>query len=360
VAFARGAYTAGSTAGRRLLAHELTHVGQQAASRSTSQQVQRVPARRAATPDPICVSYDEAVRAHEITQRIAALKVKPDVEERLLLVQALKWVRRCGTADVQRGTAARLRTELGGAEGAAVWRESGTPLGGHRAAYPGYYAGARRRLRALGIRETEPYAAFGYEPGSSDEATFAPAAESAAMAEAATVTATDLLYFYGHQYAQYDNPGVFANFAQTRFIDLRALAGKGDFSRVKLVVSTSCATCCTEAIEVFSALFPRAVILGYRKSAPLDGESVRNSFDAGISALKRPLLLDQPIDVAAVIGVWKSVVRRAHPNEDQRLPGYYQNGVVHYLERGRWKSMPATDPANTCKKKGSTLVEAGG
>ena len=172
------------------------------------------------------------------------------------------------------------------------------------------------------------------------------------------LTATDILYFYGHHYAQYNAPGVFANGIQTQFIDLRALASKGDFSRVKLIVSTSCATICKEAVETFAPILTNAVILGYRKSAPLNGEAVRNDFDRGIRNLKRPLLLEESVDVAAIIGVWKSVVQRHHPNESDRLPGYYQNGTVHYLESGTWKSMPATDPANTCRKKGSGLEEA--
>ena len=191
-----------------------------------------------------------------------------------------------------------------------------------------------------------------------DPATFRSRRESAAVTEAPTLAATDLLYFYGHQYAQYSNPGVFANGTQTQFIDLRSLAGKGDFSRVKLIVSTSCATCCKEAIDTFAPIFPNAVILGYRKSAPIDGDAVRNDFDKGIHTLKRPLLLDQPVDVNAIIGVWKSVVKRHHPKESKRLPGYYQGGTVHYLEDGIWDSMNATDAENTCKKKGTTLDEA--
>jgi hypothetical protein len=175
--------------------------------------------------------------------------------------------------------------------------------------------------------------------------------------EAPVLVATDLLYFWGHQFAQYDNPGVFSNGTMTQFLDLRALAGKGDFSRVKLIVSTSCATCCKEAVETFATIFPNAVILGYRKGAPKFGEVVRTDFEKGIQSLKRPLLLDEPVDVNAIIGVWKSVVKRHHPNENKSLPGYYQSGTVHYLEMGTWKSMPATGTNNSCRKKGSTIEE---
>lgn len=308
--------------------------------------------------DPLCDEYVYFIEKLVIEGEIDDLKVTPDVERRLELIRELKWIWRCGTDAEKSEIKSKLETGLGAEAAAAIWKEAGTPLGGYRGAYPGYYKGAKRRLAGLGVSEIEAYEAFAYEPGSSAASTFLTGRESAATTEAPVLTATDLLYFYGHQYAQYNNPGVFANGTQTQWIDLRALAGKGDFSRVKLIVSTSCATCCKEAVETFAPLFPNAVILGYRKSAPISGEDVRNDFDRGIRDLKRPLLLDEPVDVNAIIGVWKSIVKRHHPNETTRLPGYYQSGTVHYLESGTWKSMPATDAANSCRKKGSTIEEA--
>ncbi|MGG7378440.1 hypothetical protein ACQ7B2_06665, partial [Escherichia coli] len=71
---------------------------------------------------------------------------------------------------------------------------------------------------------------------------------------------------------------------------------------------------------VFTKLFPNAVILGARRSTPLKGEAIRGGFDRGIKALKKPLLLDQPVDVAAMIEVWKSVVTKLHPKEHEILP----------------------------------------
>lgn len=354
IAFAPGEYAPATAAGRRLLAHELAHVVQQG---GTGPRLQRTPAATAA-PDPLCASFSFATKKAQIQAHIDALKAAPDVETRLKLIQELKWIRRCGSQTETAEITAALEAGLGVTEAAAVWAESGKAFGGYRGMYPGYYSGAKARVTGLGATEVSSFGAFSYDPRSSDASTFAPKAEAAATAEAADVEATDLLYFYGHQYAQYDAPGVFANGTQTRFIDLRSLAAKGNFGRVKLMVSTSCATICKEAVDVFAPLFPNAVILGYRKSAPIEGNAVRNSFDTAIAGLKKPLLLDQPVDVDAIIGVWKSVMEKHHPNEAERLPGYYQGGTVHYLENGVWKSMPASDPANTCKKKGSRLEEA--
>jgi hypothetical protein len=75
------------------------------------------------------------------------------------------------------------------------------------------------------------------------------------------------------------------------------------FDRVKLIVSTSCATCCEEVIETFTPIFPSAVVLSYRKSTPLRGEVVRGDFDRRIRVLNRPPLLDGSVDVDAIIGV---------------------------------------------------------
>lgn len=394
VVFGEGQYRPETDAGRRLLAHELTHVIQQGTAKpihetssetaGTAERETQVNGRGgantdhtesvsirhvtsakllqrytpAAVVDPLCADYVYFIEKIIIEGQIEDLKATPDVEKRLELIRELKWILRCGTDAEKSEIKDMLGTGLGEKEGVAVWKEAGTPFGGYRGAYPGYYGGAKGRLERLGTSEVEAYEAFAYDPTSSPSATFISGRETAATAEAPSLVATDILYFYGHQYAQYSAPGVFANGIQTQFIDLRALAGKGDFGRVKLIVSTSCATICKEAIEIFAPLFPNAVLLGYRKSAPINGKAVRNNFDKGIRGLKRPLLLEEPVDVNAIIDVWKSVIKRHHPNENTRLPGYYQNGTVHYLENGTWQSMPATDIGNTCRKKGERIEEA--
>ena len=396
IALGQGQPTCSSPQGRRLLAHELVHAIQQGKAPPTwrsprvpskpsesnaptpsgrgasslitegasAQQghhishVQRSTPAVAASDDPLCKQYLPIVVEVITEGLIEDLKTAPDIEKRLELVRELKWVRRCGTEAERSRAVAGLEAAFGRKEASAIWKEAGTPLGGYRGAYPGYYGGPKGRLKWLGVSETEAYGAFAFDTEADPAEAFLTAREAAATAEAATLTATDLLYFYGHHYSQYNAPGVFADVTQTQFIDLRALAGKGDFGRVKLILSTSCATCCKEAVETLSAIFPNAVILGYRRSSPKGGDSVRNDFDNGIRALKRPLLLEESVDVNAIIGVWKTVVQRRHPNERRRLPSYYKDGIVHYLEAGVWESMIATISRNSCKKKGDTLREA--
>lgn len=356
IAFASGELAPGTDKGRRLLAHELTHVVQQ--GRAGHLALQRAAKGGAAAVDPLCASYAFDDRKKLIQTDVDKLKAAPDVEARLRLIREVKWILRCGSDLEKKDIQTILDTGLGAASAAAVLKEAATPFGGYRGSYPGFYGGTKGRLKALGVTELNPFEAFAYNPrrGKSDPATYEPSAKAKAKAEAPAMTATDLLYFYGHQYAQYGRPGAFANGTQTEFIDLGSLAG--DFSRVKLMVSTSCATICKQALDVFTSLFPNAVILGYRKSAPIEGDSVRNAFDRGIIALKKPLLLDQPVDVTAIIDVWKKVVKNSHPREAERLPGYYQAGTVHYLENGAWKSMAGSDASNSCRKKGGRIEEA--
>jgi hypothetical protein len=355
IAFARDEYQPGTHGGRRLLAHELAHVvGER---RGGFDAVRRKEAKEKA-PDPLCSSYNALVDTTIAEGCVDKLAAKDDPEKRMELVRALKIIRRCASEEEKKDILSYMESKLGAKPAKEIWKEAGTAFGGYRGLFPAYYGGAKSRLQKLGIKQAEGFKKFDYPEPTIDPAKFHPRAEAAAKAMAKTVEATDILYFYGHQYAQYGNPGAFANGTQDQFVDLRELEGEGKFGRVKLIVSTSCATICKEALEVFAKLFPNAVILGYRKSAPIKGDAVRNSFDTAIRGLKRPLLLDEPVDVAAIVEAWKSVVRKHHPKEAERLPGYYQDGTVHFLKNGKWGSVAGTDPANSCKTKGTEIQQA--
>jgi hypothetical protein len=356
IAFARGEYQPGTDTGRRLMAHELAHVvGDGKDERHTG--VRRKGAK-AKAPDPLCASYDPTVKLPKAKRQVDELAKKDDPEKRMELVRTLKFIHRCGFDGEKEEIQHHMKAMLGEKPAKEIWKEAGTAFGGYRGVYPAYYSGAKSRLKKLGIKEAEAFQKFDYPEPTIDDTKFQPRAELAAKAMAKTIEATDILYFYGHQYAQYGNPGAFANGTQDQFVDLRELEGEGKFGRVKLIISTSCATICKEALEVFTKLFPNAVILGYRKSAPIKGGAVRNSFDSAIKGLKRPLLLNEPVDVTAIIEAWKSVIKKHHPKEAERLPGYYQNGTVDFLKNGKWDSIAGTDEANTCKKKGTEIQQA--
>ena len=247
IAFARGEYQPGTDTGRRLMAHELAHVvgGWQGRQYRRTDATRRTPPTRYARATTPIVDLTAAEgRTDELAQ-------KDDPEKRMDLVRSLKIIRRCASDEEKKQIQDYMKSKLGEKPAEEIWKEAGTAFGGYRGVYPGYYAGAKSRLNKLGIKEAEGFQKFDYPEPTIEEAKFQPRAEASAKAMAKTIEATDILYFYGHQYAQYGNPGAFANGTQDQFVDLRELEGEGKFGRVKLIISTSCATICKEALEVF-------------------------------------------------------------------------------------------------------------
>ena len=341
--FAPGQYSPDSQEGKRLLAHELTHVTQQ------SQVLRRAPADKAAKPpaDPLCETFKFDDARKEVDKQ-AALAAKSD--DLLPLIRALKPIRRCATAKQQTQVKDSLSSSLSTAKADKAWAAAGTAFGGYVGFYPGYAADVKTHLNKLGASESLASNTFEL----SDEGkTHKKRAKTAAAGDVADLGRTDIVYFRGHQYAQYKAPGLFADGDETKGFDLRYVEKKGGFGNVKLMISTSCATLCQEAASVFSGLFPNAVILGYRKSAPIDGGAVRADLTKRINELNRPLLLDQPVDVAAIISIWKAIAESIHKGQTGPQPGIYQGGTVTYWDGSAWQTVTATDAKkNACRKKG--------
>jgi hypothetical protein len=338
--FAAGQYAPHSQEGKRLLAHELTHVTQQ------SRVLRRAPADKAPA-DPLCetFNFDSARKAVE-----AQAKRASKTDDLLPLIRALKPIRRCATAKQQTQVKDSLSSSLSTAKADEAWAAAGTAFGGYVGFYPGYAADVKTHLDKLGASESLKSNTFEL---SSEGKTHKTRAKKAAADDLADLGRTDIVYFRGHQYAQYKAPGLFADGDETKGFDLRYVNKAGGFSNVKLMISTSCATLCQEAVAVFSSLFPNAVILGYRKSAPLNGGGVRSDLTKRINELNRPLLLDQPVDVAAIIAIWKSIAESRHKGQTAPQPGIYQGGTVTYWDGSAWQTVTATDAKNNaCRKKG--------
>lgn len=334
--------------GQRLLAHELAHTVQQSGGRRSIQR----------TPDPVCKGVDVTKLTGEVTA--AAKKVAgagATADDRLLLIRKLKLVRRCATKTQQAQVRTGLETPLGATEAAAVWAESGTAFGGYVGMYPGFASDIKRRLEKLGTSETSSYGSYRLDQG---KRTHRRRSKSRAGKELGELGRTDVVYFRGHQYAQYKAPGLFTNGASTYGFDLRYIQKAGGFPNVKVMISTSCATLCKEAFELFHTLFPNAVILGYRKSAPLDGAAVRTEFHKGITGLNKPLLLDQKVDVDAILAVWKKVIETKHKGHRSQKPGYWDGSTLHYWDGAAWQTINATDASNKCRRKGNANTWAPG
>jgi hypothetical protein len=175
-------------------------------------------------------------------------------------------------------------------------------------------------------------------------------AESMTAAEIADVyKRADVLFFTGHQFAQYRLPGVWGS---SNFPDFDIARLPGPFPNVKLMVSTSCATMCKEAAEVFKTLFPNATILGYKGSAPISGVAVSKAFS---SAMPPDVLLDDPASgLSDAIGAWKSTVAALAAKDSRPLPGWVdlKTGSGEIWNGNAWEKFDAFSDAAKCKEKG--------
>jgi hypothetical protein len=267
-------------------------------------------------------------------------------------VLGLKYLRRCIADEADKASVLdMLRALIGSDRVAGLWTQSAAAFGGHVGYYPGYASDLERRLTELGISESSSHRTF---ETSASGSTHKARAKAASAAEGAEVSRADVLYFRGHQFAQYRAPGMFTDGKEERGVDLRYLQQSGGFPNVKLLISTSCATLCNEALDVFTGLFPNATILGYGKSAPLEGGAVRTEFGSQIKKMNLPLILSESSDVARVVGAWKATIESRHKGAAAKgpRPGYYQGGSVHYWDGATWTTQAKGDANNNCYRKG--------
>jgi len=343
VYFAAGAYAPGTASGRALLAHELTHTLQQARGAVT---VQRAPA----PSDPLCDTFHLPNAIGALFVAVTSYLGTKDTAERLAVIRAVKPILRCASPTEQ----ADVRTDLAdslGTETAAIWSEAGTALGGYSGVYPRYATDLGTRMREMGVSETTSVGTFSV-PGKGPA--YRRRAGAAARAAAPSFAKADIVYFRGHQYAQYRAPGAFTEVgdASDPGFDLRYLDAKG-FANVKLMVATSCATLCSEALSLFTNLFPNAAIIGYRRGRSIGGgDAIRLALGSRIRALKRPLLLEEAVDIGAILSAWESVVESRHKGNTELQPGHFSGGVLRFWDGAAWDSIDPMDPANACERHG--------
>ncbi len=393
IVFDSGRYAADAAQGSELLSHELTHVVQQGDKQGTvgpdrvspsSDSYEAEACRNAASVSPVS-SQPERLKASR-TPSLALQRqpganpaqdcawtsleqakddIRVDIEVLIVLMDQSKWLndlfitlkkaRKCfpgftedefvslstETAILQDG----LRKQIASGHGAAarkddrrlIWAESKKPFAGYTLS--GFDAARRftepTRLRQMGARPA---------PGHKTAPEFT--AGSAQTAKESFESA-DVLVFSGHQYAQYKAPGVWTDSQNTGW-DLRRVPGP--LRGVKLIVSTSCATLCSEAYNVWKPLFPNATVLGYKKSAPLEGGAIASSF-AG--RLPTDMILDSG-GVSSAVSTWKSVVSARHRGDAGTQPGWLEvgSGTMEYWNGKNWVSLNASDGTNVCYVKG--------
>lgn len=310
---------------------------------------------------------------------VAAISVMPDSAIRWLY-RSLKWLRTCFAPFAEKDFQTLVssdkfypddrRKEIAKSYSATIaaddrklaWRESQKPFAGYTVS--GYDPSVR-------FTKPEQLAEAGYTPAAGHQDTetqgFRPSEASAPSEELKELRTTsrtaqkpfnqaDVLVFSGHQYAQYKVPGVWTddNSSDPAVFDIRTL--KPPLNNIKLIVSTSCATICKEPAAIWKSLFPKAVFLGYRKSAPLNGATMARNF---VSRLPKDMLFEAGGQSSAV-SAWKGAIKAVHPDDATREPGWMDvaGNQVEYWTGKSFKTVAADSVDNKCKEKGDQSASA--
>jgi hypothetical protein len=350
VVFGAGRFAPGTNEGQRLLAHELTHVVQQGTGLSRG--IQRAPAA--------CATTKRADAEADILAKVKAAAAKEADLPQLYL--ALKRARACFSdfneaaflALVPAGTtiyseATRKEVSTGHTKAATTddrtlaWAESLKPFAGYLGS--GFdtanrlLTGANRRK--LGLTMAPSHKPFGEFADKHTESKHRAAAQKA-------FSESNVLVFSGHQYAQYKLPGVWNTGDWGVTFDMRGITGP--LNNVRLLISTSCATLCKEAFDVWKSIFPNAMFLGAARSTPLDGAKLANAF---VNNLPADLLFDAGAPgLDGAVGAWKTAVEKTQSAGVRGGVLDIAGGTVEYWSGTAWVKVNATDPDNSCKSKG--------
>jgi hypothetical protein len=332
IVFGEGQYAPETTAGRRLLSHELAHVLQQSNGHAPHT-IQRAPAADKSTRPAGCDRMTEEKVKQDIVANTNKGAVRP-------LYVSLKTMRVCFPVFTEANFLSLVadNTMFYPALLKQIWADSQKPFAGYTAS--GYDPSDRFTTDAMRER-------FGYTvtEGRLDEAEqnrMSPEKMHELYSEA------DILVFSGHQFAQYRAPGVWTD-DDLRGVDLRKM--DAPLKKVKLVISTSCATICKEAGETFKTLFPNATMLGFKKSAPMDGSVMANAF---AKKLPKDLMFEAGMGgVEQAKSAWKSVAQEKF-KEGHTQPGWLdlKSDAMEYWDDRKWVGQKGSDEANKCYVKG--------
>jgi hypothetical protein len=355
IVFGAGRFAPGSHEGQRLLAHELTHVVQQRNGLAAG--IQRAPAECATKKkaeveaDVLAKVKDAAADAAKLPTLYLTLKRARacfsdfDQAAFLALVPAGTTIysdemRKAVSKGHPKATAADDRT--------LAWAESLKPFAG----YIGSGFDTANRLltgenqRKLGLTMAPSHKSFRDFADKQNEAKHRPDVQKA-------FSESNVLVFSGHQYAQYKLPGVWNTGNWDVTLDVRGITGP--LNDVKLLISTSCATLCKEAYDVWKSIFPNAIFLGAARSTPLEGSVLANAF---VKNLPADLLFDAGAPgLSSAISAWKSAVEKTQSADVRGGVLDIAAGKVQYWSGKKWVDISATDPDNTCKVKGDYSPE---
>ncbi|HLL70680.1 MAG TPA: DUF4157 domain-containing protein [Pyrinomonadaceae bacterium] len=336
IVFGEGRYAPETNAGRKLLSHELAHVVQQSNGRAP-QAIQRAPAPAAADAKATRPEGCDAMSEEKVKQDIKDNTDKGAVRP---LYISLKTMRVCFPVFTEANFLSLVadNTQFYPALLKQIWADSRKPFAGYMAS--GY--DPSDRFTPDTMRERYGYAVTEGRLNEAEQNRMAPEKMHELYSEA------DILVFSGHQFAQYRAPGVWTD-DDLRGVDIRKM--NAPLKKVKLVISTSCATICKEAGETFKTLFPNAVMLGFKKSAPMDGSVMAKAF---ARKLPKDLMLEAGMGgVEQAKGAWKSAAQEKF-KEGHTQPGWLdlKSDAMEYWDDRKWVGQKWSDDANKCYIKG--------
>jgi len=350
VVFGAGRFSSSTHEGQRLLAHELTHVVQQQSGLAAG--IQRAPAA--------CATKKRADVDADVQAKVKAAGA--DATKLPELYLTLKRARSCFTdfdegaflalvaegtkiySDTDRKSVAVGHPKTTAADDRKLaWAESLKPFAG----YMGSGFDTANRLltgenrRKLGLTMAPSHKSFRDFAEKQGESKHRAEAQKA-------FSESNVLVFSGHQYAQYKLPGVWNTGDWDVMFDMRGITGP--LNNVQLLISTSCATLCKEAYEVWKSIFPNAFFLGAARSTPLEGNVLANAF---VKNLPADLLFDAGAPgLSSAISAWKSAVQKTQSADVRGGVLDIAAGKVTYWDGKKWVDVGATDADNSCKVKG--------
>jgi len=312
VVFGSGLYAPGTTEGRKLLAHELTHVVQQSrhAGMTGLQSKPQESTQFTFAPE---IDIELILGLKPERQSVAVDRAKL-----LELYKYLKHVRRVSPATEQL-TKNVLDIYFPG-YGIEVWDASKKPFAG----YVGTAYRAGRRIKAaklLGLTET------------------------GRGRWAKRFLGSDVLFFAGHHYGE-------GEFDALDLSKVRSRGRRPVFHRVKLIMISSCNVLRKSELPTFKRRFPNAYILGWYRGAPYRQSYMMTRF---LAKLPNDLLLQNASDIPDILRLWETFVEnlgkegvRLRSEEGKKRSrwglGYATpDGKVKYSARGKsgkwiWKT----------------------
>jgi Domain of unknown function (DUF4157) len=346
IVFGAGQFSPGTHDGQRLLAHELTHVVQQRTGIAAG--VQRSPeACKTAKKDEVEKGVVDKVSAAGADQALLPelyLSLKraracfADFDEAAFLALIPEGTRIYSDENrkaVSKGHSKAARTD----DRTLAWAESLKSFAGYIGS--GYdtanrlLTGTNRRKLGLTLAPShKPWRSFADKQ---NESAHRPDAQQA-------FSESNVLVFSGHQYAQYQLPGVWNTGDWDYTLDVRGITGP--LPNVKLLISTSCATLCKEAYEVWKDIFPNAIFLGAARSTPKKGSKLANAF---VKNLPPDLLFDDGAPgLSGAISAWKTAVEKTQTSAVRGGVLDIAAGSLEYWFEKKWVKVNVTDDTNKC------------